>query len=632
MIDKSIIARIMEAAQVEEVVGDFVNLKKRGAHYVSLCPFHNEKTPSFVVSPGKGIYKCFGCGKAGNAVTFLQDHEGMNYPEALRFLGSKYGVEVAEQSAEDKQRYDAEESLYVVNTFAQRHYTKNLFETEEGRTTGLTYFKERGYREETIRKFQLGFALESGSDLTSHALDQGQRLEMLKELGLTREKDGRRFDFFRGRVIFPIHHLSGKVAAFGGRTMLKDSAKYINSQESPVYSKSKLLYGAYQGRGAIRSANECILVEGYTDVISLHQNGIENVVASSGTSLTEDQVRLIKRFAQNVLILFDGDAAGIKASLRGVDMLLQGGLNVKVAVLPDGEDPDSLVQKLGATEFTKFMEKEASDFVIFKLKQLLQGAGDSPAAIADVINDIVGSIAQIPDPIKRSLYIKECSNIMRVEERLLINELNRLVRNSLYRQERIDRTNKEDLERVTRTEKPLQPEMFTQTGEPQERDIIRVLLEFGDEEYEQGQTVAQFVIAELGEVTFGSPIYEQILSGYAAAAVESKSISANEFVQHPNEDVRALAIELLTEKYQISSKYDSYDILIMPPQANFRSDTYCAVKRYQLWITMRMIDENRKRLQEASDFSVQADLQKVRMTLMARRAELAEELATVVHR
>ena len=632
MIDRSIIARVMEAAQVEEVVGDFVNLKKRGAHYVSLCPFHNEKTPSFVVSPNKGIYKCFGCGKAGTAATFLQEHEGMSYVEALQYLGSKYGIDIAEQTADDKAQYETEESLYVINAFAQRYYQDNLFNTEQGKSVGLAYFKERGYREDIIRKFQLGYALDASDNLTKEALSKGHRLELLKELGLVSERDNRRFDFFRDRVIFSIHNLSGKVAAFAGRTLSKEGPKYVNSPESSVYHKSRILYGAFQSRNAIRQSDECILVEGYTDVISLHQNGIENVVASSGTSLTEDQIRLIKRFSSNVLIIYDGDAAGVKASLRGVDLLLQGGLNVRVVALPEGEDPDSYVKLVGATEFRAYVNEKATDFLLFKVKQMLQSAPAGPSGKAEVIKAAVESIARIPDPIKRSLYLKECSTMMRVEERILITEMNRVLRSDLYRQGQINKTESEDLERLTRSKEGAQQAMFTNTGEAQERDVVRVLLEYGDKEIEPGKTVAQYVVDALGEVEMVHPVLNRIMRACCETVRGGGMPASSDFIQHTDSEVSVIAIDLVTEKYHVSKNWERYDIVILEKAVNYQRDVASAVKRYQLWHTMRLIQENSRRQTEASDVKVQDELVRIKMFLDGEKSRLANELSTVITR
>jgi DNA primase len=634
VIDRSIIARVMEAAQVEEIVGDYVSLKKRGPHFVGLCPFHNEKTPSFVVTPAKGIYKCFGCGKAGTAATFLQEHEGMNFGEAIEFLAQKYGIPMASQTPEDRQRFDAEETLYVVNSFAQRHYSDNLFGTEEGKAVGLAYLKERGFREDTIRKFQLGYALESGDALTRTALTQGHRLELLKELGLTIERDSRRFDFFRGRVIFPVHNLSGKVAAFGGRTMTKEGGpKYVNSPESAVYVKSRSLYGMFQARTAIRQLDRCVLVEGYTDVISLHQNGFENVVASSGTSLTEEQIRLIRRFTQNVIILYDGDSAGVKASMRGVDLLLAGGLNVQVVILPEKEDPDSYVKLVGATEFNAYLKDRAADFLLFKTRELLREALPGPAGKAEVIKSTVESIARIPDPIRRALYLKECGTLMQVEERLLITEMNRVLRSEMYRAGSINQVQREDFEKLTRPSDPAPQQIFTVSGEAQERDVIRVLLEYGELEYQPGMNVATFIVQSLADAQIENPIYASILNTYRDELGQGHVPGSTAFVQSREPEVAKVAIDLITEKYEVSKNWEKkYDIIILPKSENYKRDVYSAVTRFQLWHTMMLIEENRRQQKVADSLESQSDLIRIRMHLDEQKAKLSHELATVIKR
>ena len=429
MIPKKTVDEIIETAKIEDVIQDYVSLKRRGVNLIGLCPFHNEKTPSFTVSPAKNIFKCFGCGKGGSPVNFLMEHEQFTFPDALRHLAAKYGIEIEERqlTPEERQRQQESDSLFLVNQFAKEYYEKQLFETDIGKSIGLSYFKERGYREETIKKFGLGFAPDGKDKFTLTANNASYDITLLKKLGLTSQY-GR--DFFRNRVMFCIHNLSGKVVALAGRIMVKDvkAPKYINSPETEIYHKSKVLYGAYFAKKAIRKQDECILVEGYTDVISLHQEGVENVVASSGTSLTVDQIRLIKRYTPNVKILFDGDNAGIKAALRGVDMLLEQDLNVKVVILPEGEDPDSYLRNVGTTAFTEYINGEAAkDFILFKADLLLKEAGNDPVKRAGLIKEIVQSIARVPDPIKRSLFVKECARVFEVDEQLLVNETNKTV-------------------------------------------------------------------------------------------------------------------------------------------------------------------------------------------------------------
>ena len=435
MIDPATIERIMEAANIYEVVSDFVTLRRRGANYVGLCPFHEEKTPSFSVSPARGICKCFSCGKGGNAVHFIMEHEQVSYYEALRYLARKYNIEIHERELtdEEKQRKSDRESMLIVNEFAQKFFADTLFDTPEGRAIGMGYFRERGFGEDIIHKFGLGFSPEKRDALASEAISKGYKREFLVKTGLCIEgQNGSLYDRFKGRVIFPVYSLSGKIIAFGGRVLKKDdkTAKYVNSPESEVYHKSDVLYGIFQAKQAIVRNDCCYLVEGYTDVLSMHQAGIENVVASSGTSLTPGQIRLIHRFTNNITVLYDGDAAGIKASIRGIDLILREGLNIKVVLLPDGDDPDSFAKKQSASDFTAYIKSHETDFIRFKTQLLLEAAGNDPIKRASLISDIVRSIAIIPDTILRSVYVQECARLLEADEKMLMREVNKIIRNN----------------------------------------------------------------------------------------------------------------------------------------------------------------------------------------------------------
>ena len=438
MIDQATIDRILDAAQIEGVVSDFVTLRRRGVNLVGLCPFHEDKTPSFYVSPAKNICKCFACGEGGTAVHFIMKHEQLTYFDALRYLAKKYHIEIQERELtnEEKQVRNDRESMLIVNSWAQTYFTTQLFENQEGRIA-LRYFKERGFRDDIIKKFCLGYSLEQRDALYQEAIKSGYKKEFLEKTGLVISyEDGRANDRFRGRVIFPVHSLSGKVVAFGGRVLKKDekTAKYINSPESEIYHKTNELYGIFFAKQSIIKADRCFLVEGYTDVISMHQAGIENVVASSGTALTMPQIRLIHRFTENITVLYDGDAAGIKAALRGIDLLLEEGMNIKVLLLPDGEDPDSFARKHNATQFSSFIAENETDFIRFKTKLLLDEAGSDPIKRAALISDIVRSVAIIPDNIARSVYIRECSSMMEIDERIILNEVNKIRLNKLEKQ------------------------------------------------------------------------------------------------------------------------------------------------------------------------------------------------------
>ena len=439
MIDQPTIDRILDAANIVDVVSEFVTLRKRGINYVGLCPFHSDKSPSFYVSPAKNICKCFACGEGGTAVHFIMKHEQLTYFDALRYLAKKYNIEIQERelSEREKQVRSDRESMLIVNNWAQKYFTTQLYEHQEGKAAGLRYFAERGFREDTIRKFQLGYSLDQRDALYKAATKSGYKKEFLEKTGLVIAYDnGGVNDRFRGRVIFPVHTLSGKVVAFGGRVLKKDekTAKYVNSPESEIYHKSNELYGIYFAKQAIVKADRCFLVEGYTDVISMHQAGVENVVASSGTALTQGQIRLIHRFTSNITVLYDGDAAGIKAALRGIDLLLEDGMNVKVVLLPDGEDPDSFARKHNATQFAEFIKQNETDFIRFKTRLLLDDAGTDPIKRSSLIADIIKTVAIIPDNIARSLYIRECSAMMEIDEMLLLNEVNKIRLNKEERQ------------------------------------------------------------------------------------------------------------------------------------------------------------------------------------------------------
>ena len=435
MIDQATIDRILDAAQIVDVVSDFVTLRKRGVNYVGLCPFHNEKTPSFSVSPSKGVCKCFSCGKGGNAVHFIMEHEQLSYYEALKWLAKKYNIEIKERelTKEEKQSQSLRESLFLVNQFAAEYFQDVLYNNIDGQSIGMTYFRQRGFRDDIIKKFQLGYCTEAKDALARTAIQKGYKQELLLKTGLCYMKDDGKTirDRFWGRVIFPVHNITGKVVAFGGRVLSAATKnvqmKYVNSPESEIYHKSKELYGIYFAKQSIIRQDRCFLVEGYTDVISMHQSGIENVVASSGTALTSDQIRLIHRFTNNITVLYDGDGAGIKASIRGIDMLLEEGMNIKVCLLPDGEDPDSFARKHNATEYQAYINNNEVDFIRFKTNLLMEEAGKDPIKRAELISSIVKSISVIPDSIVRSVYIRECSQLQKIDEKVLDDDTAKLI-------------------------------------------------------------------------------------------------------------------------------------------------------------------------------------------------------------
>lgn len=646
MITRETIDKINETARIEEVVGDFVTLKKRGANLLGLCPFHNEKSPSFTVSPAKGIYKCFGCGEAGNSVNFIMQHEHLGYPEALKYLANRYNIEVeetgGERTAEELQHQNEREALYIVSAFAQRFYTDQLLNTDEGQSIGLSYFKERGFTMATIEKFQLGWAPNDKDALTEAALKAGYKLDILKKAGLTSDKYEKPMDFFRSRVQFTIHNFSGKVVGFGGRTLLTDKKvpKYVNTQETDIYNKSKLLYGLFYAKTAIRKADECVLVEGYTDVISMHQAGIENAVASSGTSLTEGQVQLIKRLTQNITIIYDGDQAGIKAALRGIDLILEEDMNVRVVALPEGEDPDSYVKSVGATAFEEYKDTNSKDFILFKTSLLLDEAGHDPIKRSEVIKDIVSSIVLIPDAIKRSLYIQECGKLLEISEQILITEVNKLTRQRLAKARKGDAADTQYAEPVIDIEHE-QPKVATGPSAMlrQERDIIRLLLEYGTFTFDEDMTVSHVILHDLEDeaIEFEQPICQKILDVYKQADVDAAPVpEARLFLGHEDKEISSFAIEVLHSPYELSPNWDKmHDIVVTDTLLMFKKDIRSSLCRFKLEKVNVLINENKIAIQKATDDKNDEEVNR----LMARHRDyknlhkqLAEVLGTVILR
>ena len=588
MIDQATIDRILDAAQIVEVVSDFVTLRKRGVNYVGLCPFHNEKTPSFSVSPSKGLCKCFSCGKGGNAVHFIMEHEQMSYPEALRYLAKKYNIEIKERELtnEEKEVQSNRESMFIVNNFARDYFQNILKNHVDGRSIGLAYFRQRGFRDDIIDKFQLGFSTEGRDALAQEALRKGFKQEFLVKTGLCYETDDHKLrDRFWGRVMFPVHTLSGKVVAFGGRVLSTENkklAKYVNSPESEIYHKSNELYGIYFAKQAIVKQDRCFLVEGYTDVISMHQSGVENVVASSGTSLTPGQIRLIHRFTNNITVLYDGDMAGIKASIRGIDMLLEEGMNIKVCLLPDGDDPDSFARKHNATEFQNFIQEHETDFIRFKAQLLMEDAGKDPMKRAELINDIVRSSAVIPEAIVRDVYIKECGQLLRIEDKLLVSEVAKRRELQAEKGNKPIASNNAPTPQPGEMPPPFPPEEMEadtyQSFIPQEgkegqefykyeRLIIQMIVRYGEKVMcnltdEEGNevpvTVVEYVINDLkeDELAFHNPLHRRILSEASEHIHDQEFASERFFVAHPDPKISTIATELASDRYQLS-KYHS---------------------------------------------------------------------------
>lgn len=565
MIDRATIERILDASNIIDVIQDFVPLKKRGVNYLGLCPFHNEKTPSFTVSPTKEIFKCFGCGKSGNVVNFIMEHEHLSYPEALKHLARKYHIEIVEKelSSEEIEKQNERESLLVLTSYAARQFAENLFHSDEGISIGLSYFRERGFQQTTLKKFELGYSLEKRDSFSKKALEDGYKNDFLVKSGLSIQHDDHLFDRFSGRVMFPIHSLSGQILGFGGRILKKDAktAKYLNSPESEIYHKSRIVYGIYQARKAISQNEKCYLVEGYTDVMSLHEAGIENVVASSGTSLTQEQVRLIKRFTPNITILYDGDPAGIKASLRGIDIVLEEGMNVKIVLLPDGEDPDSYSKKLSNEEFLSYLKEKETDFIRFKTSLLLEESKNDPVLRANLIRDIVKSIAVIPESITRTIYIKDCSVRMNIPEEVLYNEVNNIRRQKSF-QDRNKYPGPEDLPappvQVPKTVKQEPTTSFS------EKEIIRLLLKYGSAELERKKqsedkdevviTVADYIINDIisDELSFDNPLYARIFEEFRFAVEQGVFLNDKQFIKNEDPAISKLSADILSDSYQLS--------------------------------------------------------------------------------
>ncbi len=642
MITKETIAKINDEIDVVDVLSDFITLKKAGTNYKANCPFHNEKSPSFVVSPAKQIYKCFGCGKAGDGVKFVMEHEHFSYVEALKYLAQKYNIEIEEtqQSAEMVEQQSKREGLYVVNEFAKDFFTHNLFEHEEGKSVGLSYFKERGFSEEVIKKFQLGYALNEYSALTQAALDKGYQLEILQNAGLSSKKENTKLDFFRERVMFPIRGVSGKVLGYGGRILKSNvkAPKYINTPDTDIYDKSRVLYGIYFAKNEIRKKDECFLVEGYTDVISLHQAGIENVVSSSGTSLTAEQVRLVKRYSENITILYDGDAAGIKAALRGIDIILENGLNVKVVLLPEKHDPDSFVREKGLEGFEEFVKAQKKDFIIFKSELLVAEAQNDPIKKAGMVADVVESIAKIPDAIKRSIYLKESAALLGVGEQIIVNEANKK-RNELHKkQTKEESRSKDKLEGNKELAAELvADEEYVEAGiniERFEREVIRTLLEYGSKPYTEEQSTISFILDEIEALPFENELHERLILK-ARELKEQADVDVSQFfLNHANEEFNNLAITLLMGNYNkfdatLSEGWLRKKIETVTKDDIYKADIDTEIHWLKYWRIKLLEIEVLKRLKNASPTDDFTKLLMMKQKVDAEKQNLAKIKGTV---
>ena len=648
-ISDHIITEIQSRMDIQEVVSDYVSLKKKGQNLWACCPFHDEKSPSFSVAPNKGIYKCFGCGKGGDAISFIMDIEGLGYIEALKHLANKYGIEIEEEEATPDQirEFNEKESLLILLDHAKGYFKQLLWEDDEGQAIGLSYFKERGFSDDTIREFDLGYSHDKWDGFMKYATKNGFTEEMMEKAGLILAKeDGKKYDRFRGRVMFPIHNPSGKVIGFGARILKKadNQPKYINSPESPVYHKSDVLFGMFQAKQAIRNEDNCYLVEGYTDVISMHQAGVKNVVASSGTSLTREHIKLMSRFTQNVTTLFDGDVAGIKASMRGIDMLLEEGLNVRAVVFPEGEDPDSYSRQLGAAAFKAFLEKNSEDFIAFKTHLYLNDAGTDPIKKAGTIREIVGSIARIPDAIKRLVFARECSRLMEMDEAVIVAEMNKLLIEQGQQQQK-DRERQENRQRLDRSKEggageaqeslpaTLAP-TATDSKMIQERESLRLLLNYGqfvvrgDEEADQ--LLADYFLHETEEVSFSHPVYAQILDMFKGKLAGGEVIDADYVLKHGTELMKKEVIDLITERHEVSRHWtEKYDIKINSERTDLKSATFANIVRLKLRTVREVIKANHEKLKVAESESEQTEIMEYHEALKRVEMGLAKILGIV---
>lgn len=642
MISPSTIQQILSRIDIIDIIGSFIKLKKRGSNYLGLCPFHNEKTPSFTVSPSKEIYKCFGCGRSGNSISFLMEHEKYSYVEALRWLANKYNVEIeeTETSPEIKQQQLLADSLYAINNFAQKYFTDVLFNTDEGQDVGLSYLKERGFREEIIKKFQLGFNPSARDNFAKEALAAQFNLEYLQKSGLVTIRDERPADNYRGRIIFPVHNQSGKVLGFGARLIKSNdkAPKYINTPENEIYVKSKILYGSYFARLAIDKADECLLVEGYTDVIALHQAGIENVVASGGTSLTTDQLRLIKKYTSNLTIIYDGDAAGVKAALRGLDMALEEGLNVKLVLIPDKEDPDSYINKKGVKAFTEFISENKKDFILFQLDIALKDAGDDTTKRSIAVNQIAETISKInkaEDFTKQQDYIRKSAELLKIDESGLHNLVNKFIREKISKQEKKGFADDKVWQEASTTSVPATEDdviNLLDEDELSERAIVRSLLEFGLKEWEPGITVADYILINIAEddLIDNSKLMD-IIHTYKTWYDAGIEPTEKNFLYHENQQMSALVVSIMEFPYEVSPGWkEHYEMPVPSRDDNYKEEVFSTVNYLKLRKIKRLISINQKDLEQTHTAEEQIQLLQTHKHLKDLEVEMTRQLGTVI--
>ncbi|MBS1627006.1 MAG: DNA primase [Bacteroidetes bacterium] len=639
MITPNTIEQIKRSINIIDVIGEYVKLKKRGANYLGNCPFHNEKTPSFTVSPSKEIYKCFGCGKSGNTITFLMEHDKLSYVEALKWLAAKYNIEIeeTETSPEQKQALLISESLYAINNFAQKFFEEKLLNTEEGNNVALTYLYERGFRENVIKKFQLGYSPSAKNELSNALVNNQFNKEILSKTGLViTRNENELVDNYRNRIIFPIHNNSGKIIGFGARVIGKaDKApKYINTPENELYSKSKVLYGSYFARMAIDKANECLLVEGYTDVISLHQAGIENVVASGGTSLTTEQLRIIKKYTNNLTIIYDGDNAGIKAALRGLDMAIEEGLNVKLVLIPDNEDPDSYVNKVGTEAFKEFISINKKDFIIFQLEIMMKDAANDINKKNEVVNTVAATLSKIDkteDFTKQQEYIKQCAYLLKIDEGGLLHLVNKYRRDSIAKVEKKLPFEEANTLLQQNTQQPYTEDFFiTSNDEIQEKNVLKVLLENGLKKWNENQTIAEYIFTELEAFQFDNKQLEDLFNEYKILYNQNAEPTIKSFLYHTNESVRNLVTNIAIFPFELSQNWDEVlEGMNIVNRDVTQMDVQLSIAYFKLKKIKKMLEQNQADMEQAS-FSEQVKLIQIHKELKEIEMQITKNLGSVI--
>ncbi len=640
MISPQTIQQITSRIDIIDIVGEFVKLKKRGTNYLGLCPFHNEKTPSFTVSPAKEIYKCFGCGKSGNSISFLMEHEKYSYVEALRWLANRYNIEIEETERSPEQIAIAQttDSLYAINHFAQRFFSEQLH-SEEGRANALSYLQERGFTDATIEKFQLGYNPQNRNAFALTALQQQFNKDVLLKSGLVVNRNDDLADNYRGRIIFPVHNNTGKVIGFGARVIGKaDKApKYINTPENELYIKSRILYGLYQARMQMDKADECLLVEGYTDVISLHQAGIENVVASGGTSLTTDQLRLVKKYTNNLTIIYDGDSAGVKAALRGLDMALEEGLNVRLVLIPDNEDPDSYVNKVGMKAFNEFVAANKKDFILFQLEVMLREAGNDVTRKSQVVNQIAETLSKISkaeDFTRQQDYIKQCASLLRIDETGLTNLVNKYKRDKISREEKkLPFDEAETIRQNSQQPEDVLDQDITDLFNKDtaiERNVLRVLLEYGLRTNQAGRPLAEYVFEELEQFHFDVPDFEQLYQQYKSQYEQGLEPSAKTWLYHPDEQVRQLVVNITMTPHELSQKWDEVmEGMNIVNRDVSEQDVHLSVHYFKLRKLKKMLEENQRDMESASGDALMS-LIMIHKQLKEFEQQITAQLGTVI--